>query len=202
MYGNWSVTDRDISEVLVYRGGIVGSAACTLFVTAALATDVLDLTPQTIDAVCVTGALFFGSSLALIHMYVTDIKRVIQLLFVAGVLGGGVLMATQEGPLPMYVAAHPAATLLVGPAFAAVTGVAIKEGLCYGKLEAAVLAAVRFLMCEVIFRKISWIAVQTITSKEALTWIWIRSWSHGCQEFAAGLSNLCPLFSCLNDASF
>jgi len=36
-----------------------------------------------------------------------------------------------------HVASHPAAVWLVGPFFAAVTGVAFKEGLCYGKAEAA-----------------------------------------------------------------
>jgi uncharacterized integral membrane protein len=143
MYGDWKVTDRDISEVLIYRGGVVGTAVCTLLVTTATATDFLDLSPATIDALCVAGALSFGASLALIHMYVTEIKRVIQLLFVAGVIGGGALMATQEGSVPAYVAAHPVATLLVGPAFAAVTGIAVKEGLCYGKPEAAALAVVR-----------------------------------------------------------
>lgn len=43
-------------------------------------------------------------------------------------------------PLPLYVAAHPGTVWLIGPLFAAVTGVAVKEGLCYGKAEAAMLA--------------------------------------------------------------
>lgn len=39
----------------------------------------------------------------------------------------------------MYVAHHPAAVWLVGPMFAALTGVAFKEGMCYGKAECAAL---------------------------------------------------------------
>ena len=66
-----------------------------------------------------------------------------QALFLAGVAGGAWIAATQQGDLVSYVAAHPQATLFVGPAFAAVTGIAVKEGLCYGKLEAALLALVR-----------------------------------------------------------
>ena len=43
----------------------------------------------------------------------------------------------QHEPVIQHVASHPAAVWLVGPFFAAVTGVAFKEGLCYGKAEAA-----------------------------------------------------------------
>lgn len=45
----------------------------------------------------------------------------------------------QSQPLTEYVASHPSAVWFVGPFFAAVTGVAFKEGVCYGKPECAVL---------------------------------------------------------------
>lgn len=50
-------------------------------------------------------------------------------------------MLFQEPSLPQYVAEHREAVWLVGPLFAAITGLGIKEGLCYGKPEAALLAA-------------------------------------------------------------
>lgn len=65
-----------------------------------------------------------------------------QALFLFGALGEVWLMATQDQAAVNFVAEHPWATLLVGPSFAAITGVAIKEGLCYGKFEAASLALV------------------------------------------------------------
>lgn len=44
------------------------------------------------------------------------------------------------GVSPLYLwAHHPAAVWLVGPMFAALTGVAFKEGMCYGKPECAAL---------------------------------------------------------------
>jgi uncharacterized integral membrane protein len=46
-------------------------------------------------------------------------------------------LALQHEPVIQHVASHPEAVWLVGPFFAAVTGVAFKEGLCYGKAEAA-----------------------------------------------------------------
>ena len=70
------------------------------------------------------------------------------MLFALGVLGELWLGATQGGTssIATYVAGHPSSTWLIGPAFAAVTGVAIKEGLCYGKPEAGLLALVRLVV--------------------------------------------------------
>jgi hypothetical protein len=68
----------------------------------------------------------------------------VQFLFLLGVLGELWLAASQgwNTSIVTYVAEHPSNTLLIGPAFAAVTGVAVKEGLCYGKPEAGILALV------------------------------------------------------------
>ena len=44
------------------------------------------------------GAAGFGVSLYLIHIYVTPIKRFLQLLWATGVAGGAFLMATQVCP--------------------------------------------------------------------------------------------------------
>jgi uncharacterized integral membrane protein len=78
MFGEWSVDDKDIAEVLAYRGGIVGTAACTAILTLSMVTDVPELPAAWMNAACIVGAMSFGTSLALIHMYVTSIKLVIQ----------------------------------------------------------------------------------------------------------------------------
>lgn len=76
-----------------------------------------------------------------------------QALFVVGAASGVYLMTVHpDTALPVYVVEHAGTVLGVGPAFAAVTAVAIKEGLCYGKGEAAALAlvrrfAARYLLC-------------------------------------------------------
>ena len=46
-----------------------------------------------------------------------------------------------------YVASHREAVWLVGPLFASVTGLGIKEGLCYGTPAAAGILLVTPLMC-------------------------------------------------------
>ena len=62
-----------------------------------------------------------------------------QALWVPGCAGSvGIALTTHE-QVPQYVATHPAAVWLVGPMFAALTGVAFKEGMCYGKPECAAL---------------------------------------------------------------
>jgi uncharacterized integral membrane protein len=89
------------------------------------------------NVISITGAAGLGVSLHLIHIYVTPIKRFIQALYAGGTLAGIGLALTQAESAPMYVASHPSAVWLIGPLFAAITGLAFKEGVCYGKPEAA-----------------------------------------------------------------
>jgi hypothetical protein len=52
----------------------------------------------------------------------------LQALAAAGTLGGAYLIATQDTPLPLYVALHPEAVWLIGPLLAAITGVGATSG--------------------------------------------------------------------------
>lgn len=78
------------------------------------------------------GASGLGLSLYLIHIYVTEIKRTLQALWVLGALGSLVSYASFAQPagkhLVDYVIQYPSATWLVGPLFAALTGLVFKEG--------------------------------------------------------------------------
>lgn len=78
------------------------------------------------------GASGLGLSLYLIHIYVTEIKRTLQALWVLGALGSLVSFASFAQPagkhLVDYVIQYPSATWLVGPLFAALTGLVFKEG--------------------------------------------------------------------------
>ncbi|KAJ0560216.1 hypothetical protein HanHA300_Chr06g0209011 [Helianthus annuus] len=94
-----------------------------------------------IDVLYAVGAGGLGLSLVLIHIYVTEIKRTLQALWVLGVVGSvaaKVCLAHDES-LVQYVVDNPVAVWFVGPLFAALTGLVFKEGLCYGKLEAGIL---------------------------------------------------------------
>ena len=67
------------------------------------------------------------------------LKRLLQALWAAGAAGGAFLAIQQDESVVQFVASHPYAVWLVGPLFASLSGVAFKEGLCYGKAEAALL---------------------------------------------------------------
>ncbi|XP_072966192.1 uncharacterized protein [Typha angustifolia] len=149
-YGPWTVDPSDVREVVLYRSGLV--TAATSFVIAASAAFlpegniVGDIVRQDIDLLYVIGASGLGLSLFLIHIYVTPIKRFLQALWAIGVLGSIGTYATLAQPhnesLVQYAIDNPAALWLIGPLFAALTGLVFKEGLCYGKLEAGVLTFV------------------------------------------------------------
>lgn len=148
VYGPWKVESSDVQEVVLYRSGLV--AASSSFVIAASAaflhnsnSEFTELVERNLDLFYGVGACGLGLSLYLIHIYVTEIKRALQALWAIGALGSLAAYAAFAQPagksLVEYVVENPAAVWLVGPLFAALTGLVFKEGLCYGKLEAGVL---------------------------------------------------------------
>ncbi|XP_076892669.1 uncharacterized protein LOC143544442 [Bidens hawaiensis] len=147
VYGPWSVESSDIREVILYRSGLV--TAATSFVLASstvfLPDDFIltELWKQNIDILYSIGAAGLGLSLVLIHIYVTEIKRTLQALWLLGVVGSVAakicLAQPADASLVQYVVDNPVAVWFVGPLFAALTGLVFKEGLCYGKLEAGIL---------------------------------------------------------------
>ena len=143
LYCDWTMTGADVLEVWAYRAGLVVLAG------AAVECAVRCVSGDYADAQTwyFIGGAGLGCSLYLVHMYVGFIKRVMQTLYAVGMVGSGVLAVTHAEPLPLYVAEHPLSILAVGPAFAALTGLAFKEGMCYGKFEAAALFFAAPAMC-------------------------------------------------------
>lgn len=143
MYGPWKVEPEDELEVLVYRAGLsVGAVSFALGAVISFVPEswgIYDSFSGLLNPLCIAGAAGLGVSYFLIHIYVTPLKRLLQALWAVGVAGGLFLMINHSEPLPTYVAQNPAAVWAVGPFFAAVTGLAFKEGLCYGSLEAGLL---------------------------------------------------------------
>ncbi|KAI3728453.1 hypothetical protein L6452_17090 [Arctium lappa] len=147
VYGPWSVDSTDVREVISYRSGLV--TAATSFVLASSTAFLPDdfflagFLKQNIDILYTFGATGLGLSLVLIHIYVTEIKRTLQALWVLGVFGSVAtkicLAQPADESLVQYVMDHPTAIWFIGPLFAALTGLVFKEGLCYGKLEAGIL---------------------------------------------------------------
>ncbi|KAG7670866.1 hypothetical protein Ndes2526B_g01375 [Nannochloris sp. 'desiccata'] len=137
MYGQWSITQQDLIEVWTYRicisvvaGTFAAGTALSLINPNIAATGVS-------SALAGLGAAALGLALVQIHIYVTPLKRMLQLFWLVGVLGGSyVLFSTGTASLPSYVAENNSAVWFIGPSFAALTGLTFKEGVCYGKGEA------------------------------------------------------------------
>ncbi|KAH9329099.1 hypothetical protein KI387_001207, partial [Taxus chinensis] len=136
--------------VIFYRGGLVTSALS--FIAASSSAFLPDdsfaraLLQQNLDILYALGAGSLGLSLVLIHIYVTPIKRTLQIFWALGLVGSlatslNLALPAGEG-LVEYVIENPVAVWFVGPLFASLTGLVFKEGLCYGKLEAAALTFV------------------------------------------------------------
>lgn len=147
VYGPWTIDPSDVREVILYRSGLVTAALS--FVVASSTAFLPDnslLSEKNVDLLYVLGSAGLGLSLYLIHIYVTEIKRTLQALWALGVVGSLVTYTAFAEPagegLVEYVVHNPTAVWFVGPVFAALTGLVFKEGLCYGKLEAAALAII------------------------------------------------------------
>lgn len=158
-YGKWTLTDNDRAEVLAYRAAL--NLLAFSFDAAAAAALLGDETTQqqVLNVASVGGVVGLGAALFLVrsakrrgartellshlvqvHMYVTPIKRFMQALWLAGTVGCVALAFTNaDMPVATYVASHPQAVWLIGPVFAALTGLSFKEGACYGTPESVAL---------------------------------------------------------------
>lgn len=141
MYGEWEIEQSDIVEVWTYRICISIFTAAFVWETFA---KVLQLPSDMLNdnAVCALGAAALGMSLVQIHIYVTPIKRALQSLWLAGVIGSLWILVSQSDTTSVldFVLQNRWGVWITGPMFAALTGMAFKEGLCYGKPEAFVLS--------------------------------------------------------------
>lgn len=176
VYGPWSIDSADVREVLLYRAGLVTTAVS--FVVAAsrafLPEDNIlhSFVSQSSDILYGVGAGGLGVSLLLIHIYVTPIKRVLQLLWAAGVLGSLTVALKFAAPVDEsfvnFVLQNRWAIWLVGPLFASLTGLVFKEGLCYGKLEAAILV---FVIPSLLLGHLSGVVDEKVELPLLLVWI-------------------------------
>ena len=148
-YGQWSVSRADEVEVWSYRIALSLSCFGALGVAAGYASGKDFL----INPSYFVGASGLGVALVLVHMYVTPIKRAMQAMYAVGLVGSIGIAATQSGEsggganVLEFVRDHPSAMWLVGPMFASFTGLAFKEGACYGKPEAFALFLLTPIMC-------------------------------------------------------
>ena len=137
-YGAWWLEESDRAEVYRYRAGLVTSGAAA---TAGCALALLspDHGGAALEPLYFLSAAGLGVALWEVHMYLGGIKRFMQAMWGLGVAGSVAVAASVDPALPLAVAEDPRLVWAVGPLFVALTGLAFKEGACYGKPEAAAL---------------------------------------------------------------
>lgn len=126
--------------MILYRSGLVTAAASFVLASSTAflpdhGSSISDLIKGNLDLFYTLGACGLGLSLYLIHIYVTEIKRTLQALWLLGVFGSlatYITFAQSVGKsLVEYVIENPAAIWLIGPLFASLTGLVFKEGMVY-----------------------------------------------------------------------
>ena len=153
-YGRWWLDESDRAEVYRYRAGLVTSGACAT-AGCALALLAPDHGAGALEPLYFASAAGLGLALWEVHMYLGGIKRFMQAMWALGMAGSVAVAASVEPALPLAVAGDPRLVWAVGPLFVALTGLAFKEGACYGKPEAA---ALFFLVPSVLLGHLSGLA--------------------------------------------
>jgi len=133
IYGPYVIDARDRREVLGYRLALLLAAVAQ---TALLAQWRL-LGPQGLWPWLALLALGLGLALRWIHIYLRPLHRTLQVLWLLGCLGAGV-MAWRVGPDQMVAALGQQRLwlLAIGPLFAALAGIGFKEFFCFRRVEA------------------------------------------------------------------
>ncbi len=139
-FGEFTITDRDRQEVLIYRSGLV-IAALSFGVATAIALWLPDLPHHWLwlSSLYTTFYLGLGVSLFTIHIYLKLLHRVLQGFWLIGGLASLAIAHLHPDPFVLTVYQQPITILGVGFTFAALTGIYFKEAFCFNRLETKVL---------------------------------------------------------------
>ena len=140
-FGEYTITKRDRTEVIIYRGGLVLAAAsfaiaCNLFFAQGKAA---------LPAITPLFALFslgLGVSLWYIHIYMKALHRTLQAFWLIGTIATVAIAYSSNEPLALYIYNHPLTLLGTGFTFAALTGIYFKEAFCFNRLETKILTPI------------------------------------------------------------
>lgn len=139
-FGPYTITPADRRGVYIYRGALVVSALCFAAGT------ILGLAVKAPWSTVAISPLFSGFSLGLgaslltIHIYMRSLHRLLQGCWVLGAVAAFVVAHHWEPPFIETVYAQPATLWGVGFTFVALTGLFLKEAVCFNRLEAKLLA--------------------------------------------------------------
>ena len=140
-FGEYTITNRDRREVIIYRAGLVVAAA-----SLAIASNLFFARgTAALPAITPLFALFtigLGVSLFYIHIYMKALHRVLQAFWFIGTVATIAIALYSNEPLASYIYNHPLTLFGTGFSFAALTGIYFKEAFCFNRLETKILTPV------------------------------------------------------------
>jgi uncharacterized integral membrane protein len=135
-FGPFTIEARDRREVILYRLGLGIAALSFALATAWLLGGGDPVLLTWLYAVFMAG---LGLSLWTIHIYLAILHRALQILWMMGAIAAAAIALSHADPLWVTVEAQPMTILGVGLSAAALTGIFIKEAVCFNRLETKVL---------------------------------------------------------------
>jgi uncharacterized integral membrane protein len=135
-FGEFTITDRDRQEVILYRTGLaIAGLSFGLGVALILGVGANALVLQGLTILFGFFSLGLGLSLWQIHIYMKPLHRALQLFWLIGSIAALVFTIYSPEPLSDFVYHQPWSLLGIGFIFAALTGIFIKEAFCFDRLE-------------------------------------------------------------------
>ena len=133
VYGEFIVTANDKKEVLYYRLSIL---LCGLFFLLGIVQWFTNGSHQT--WIWLLGMLIsIGLSLKWIHIYIRSLHQILTIFWLIGCVGFAILAYNFGLTNVIYgIKENPKSILLIGPLFAALSGIGFKEFFCFRRLEA------------------------------------------------------------------
>ena len=132
VYGDFIVTSNDKKEVLFYRLSIL---FCGLFFAIGIAQWFTNGSHQ-IWIWLLGMSMSMGLSLKCIHIYLKPLHQTLIIFWLLGCIGLLILLYHFGVPNLMYgLRENPKSILLIGPLFAALTGIGFKEFFCFRRIE-------------------------------------------------------------------
>lgn len=135
-FGEFTITDSDRQEVILYRIGLAIAGGSWAMGVAMLF--IANRNPQLLTALTPLFFLFsagLGLSLWNIHIYLAVLHRLLQLFWLIGTVTAAVFTIRSPEPLSLFIYSHPLSILGIGFIFAALTGIFFKEAFCFNRLE-------------------------------------------------------------------
>tara|TARA_Y100001968_G_C19393504_1_gene736917 strand:- start:295 stop:918 length:624 start_codon:yes stop_codon:yes gene_type:complete len=133
IYGPYSITQQDIQEVQLYRISVL---ICGLSFSAGLIQWIF-IGPQLAWICFFILAISLGFALKWIHIYIRELHRALQLFWLIGCIGIGILTweVGSDNLISMFTK-EPISVIAIGPLFVSLTGLGFKEFFCFRRLEA------------------------------------------------------------------